>query len=142
MTEVPKSGAARRLRDRLLLAAGFGIGGGLMTFVIVGGEEQSEFRSWAVGAGLAAGLFPGLLFFARARRWLDDRLLGRFGNWLVFAFIAGVIFLFVFDAQCNVMMDGPSPEAAPWLGRALAAGIVGLWTAVFLAPAAEKPPKP
>jgi len=139
MTDDPRSGAARRLRDRLLLAAGFGVGGGLMTFVIVGGEEPADFSSWAVGAGLAAGLLPGLLLFARARRWLDDRA-RRSGNWSLLGFAAGVVFLFVLDAQCNVMMDGPSPEAAPWLRQVLAAGLVGLWTAFFLTPAAEGPP--
>ena len=141
MTEAPKSGAARRLRDRLLLAAGFGIGGGLMTFAIVGGEEQNEFWSWAVGAGLAAGLFPGLLLFAGARRWLDARALRRPGNRSLIAFAAGVVFLFVLYAQCSVLDSGPSPEAAPWLNHALASGIVGLWTAFFLARTTEGPPK-
>lgn len=139
MTEDSKSGAARRLRDRLLLAAGFGVGGGLMTFVLLGGEEADDFSSWAVGAGLAAGLLPGLLLFARPRRWLDDRA-RRSGNWSLLAFAAGVVFIFVLDAQCNVLMDGPSPEAAPWLKQVLAAGLVGLWTAFFLTPAAEGPP--
>lgn len=141
MTEESKSGAARRLRNRLLLAAGFGVGGGLMTFLLLVGEEPNGFSSWAVGAGLAAGLFPGLLLFARARRWLDDRVVRRSGNWSLLAFAAGVVFLFVLDAQCNVLIDGPSPEAAPWLKEVLAAGLVGFWTAFFLTPAAEGPPR-
>lgn len=103
MTEESRNEAARRLRNGLLLAAGFGTGGGLMTFVIVGGEEQNEFWSWAVGAGLAAGLFPGLLLFSRARRWLDTHLLRRSGNWSLLAFAAGVVFLFVLDAQCSCL---------------------------------------
>ena len=141
MTGKSRNGASRKLRDRLLPAVGFGIGGGVVTFVLAGGEGPNDFSGWATGAGLAAGLFPGLVLFARARRWLDDRLLRRSGNWLIFAFTAGVVFLFVFDAQCNVMMDGPQPEAAPWLSQSLAAGIVGLWTAFFLTPAAERTPK-
>lgn len=137
MTEDSRRGAARRLRNRLLLAAGFGTSGGLMTFVLAGGE----FTSWAVGAGLAAGLFPGLVLFAPARRRLDARALRRPRNRSLFAFAAGAVFLCVLDTQCNVLMDGPSPEAAPWLREVLAAGIVGLWTAFFLTPAAAAPPK-
>lgn len=140
MTEESKSGAARRLRNRLLLATGFGVGGGLMTFLLLVGEEPNGFSSWAVGAGLAAGLFAGLLFLARARRWLDARA-GRSGNWSLLAFAAGVVFLFVLDAQCSVLWDGPSPEAAPWLKEVLAAGIVGLWTGFFLTPFAEETPR-
>ena len=124
----------RRAAD-LALAAGFGGGGGLATLAFVGSAE--DLSSAAVGLGFGGGLLLGLAPWRRLRRWLDPRLARRPANGLHLGLAAGLVFVFVFTGQCELQQVA-APEALPALPEAMAAGLLGLWSAFFLC-AARRP---
>ena len=121
----------------LALAAGFGGGGGLATLALFRGDDGPSLPAVALGFG--AGLFLGLVPWRRLRRWLDTRLARRPAHWTSLGLAAGLVFVFVFTGQCE-LQEVSAPAAAPWLPFALAAGLLGLWSAFFLA--AAPPPEP
>lgn len=127
----------RRHAADLALAAGFGGGGGLATLALFRGDDGPSLPAVALGFG--AGLFLGLAPWRRLRRWLDDRLARRPAHWPRLGFASGLVFLFVFTGQCE-LQEVSAPAAAPWLPFGLAAGLLGLWSAFFLA--AAPPPQP
>lgn len=128
----------RRRTADLVLAAGFGGGGGLATLAFVGGAE--DLSSAAVGLGFGAGLLLGLAPWRRLRRWLDPRLARRRANGSSLGLAAGLVFVLVFTGQCELQQIA-APEALPHLPEAMAAGLLGLWSAFFLG-AARRPGHP
>lgn len=127
----------RRGAADLALAAGFGGGGGLATLALFRGDDGPSLPALTLGFG--AGLLLGLTPWRRLRRWSDGRLARNPAHWPRLGFASGLIFLFVFTGQCE-LQEVSAPAAAPWLPVALAAGLLGLWSAFFFA--ATRPPRP
>lgn len=114
----------------LVLAAGFGGGGGLATLAFL--EFMDDLSSVAAGLGFGLGLLLGLAPWRRLRRGLDPRLERRPATRLPLGLAAGLVFVFVFTAQCELLTSS-APEALPHLPETMAAGVLGLWSAFFLA---------